>query len=117
MRTDHAAMRGCHGAACDLGRGGWNIMKPVFFAGCLIVSFPLTSTTATAHVKWFVNCNVSDDPLPVQAVFTATFLLFFTLFLILLYLGCTAERPALGANISQLLDRYAAPLHLCSDAL
>jgi len=117
MRTDHAAMRGCHGAAYDLGRVGLKIMKPVLFAGCLIVSLPLTSTTATAHVKWFVNCNVSDDPLPVQAIFTATFLLFFTLFLILLYLGCTAERTALGASISQLLDRYAAPLHRRSDDL
>ncbi|HMI10430.1 MAG TPA: hypothetical protein VK567_02335, partial [Bradyrhizobium sp.] len=117
MRTDQAAMRGCHAAAYDLGRVGLKIMKPVWFAGCLIVSLPLTSTTATAHVKWFVNCNVSDEPLPVQAMFTATFLLFFTLFLILLYLGCTAERTVLGANISQLLDRYAAPLHHRADDL
>jgi hypothetical protein len=117
MRTDHAAMRGCHGAACDLRRIGLKIMKPVLFAGCLIVSLPLTSTTATAHVKWFVNCNVSDDPLPAQAVLTATFLLFFTLFLILLYLACAAERTALGASISQLLDRYAAPLHRRADDL
>jgi hypothetical protein len=91
MRTDHAAMRGGHGAAHDLGRVGLKIMKPVLFAGCLIVSLPLTSTTATAHVKWFVNCNVSDNPLPVQAVFTATFLLFFTLFLILTRLHCRAD--------------------------
>jgi hypothetical protein len=92
-------------------------MKPVLFAGCLIVSLPLASTTATAHVKWFVDCNVSDDPLPAQAVLTATFLLFFTLFLIVLYLGCVAERAALGANISQLLDRYVAPLHHRADDL
>jgi hypothetical protein len=92
-------------------------MKPVLFAGCLFVSLPLTSTTATAHVKWFVNCNVSDDPLPAQAVLTTTFLVFFTLFLILLYLGCAAERTALGANISQLLDRYTAPLHRRADDL
>src|SRR6267154_2442297 len=117
MRTHHAAMRGCHGAAYDLGRVGLKIMKPVLFAGCLIVSLPLTSMAATAHVKWFVNCNVSDDPLPAQAVLTATFLLFFTLFLILIYLGCAAERTALGANIAQLLDRYTAPLHHRADDL
>src|SRR6266436_1077074 len=117
MRTDHAAMRGCHGAAYDLGRAGLKMMKPALFAGCLFVSLPLTSTTATAHVKWFVNCNVSDDPLPAQAMFTATFLLFFTVFLVLLYLGCIAERTALGANISQLLDRCAAPLHRRADDL
>ena len=116
MRTDHAAMRGCH-EACDLGRVGLKMMKPALFAGCLIVGLPLTSTTATAHVKWFVNCNVSDDPLPAQAVLTPTFLVFFTLFLVLLFLGCAAERTALGASISQLLDRYAAPLHRRADDL
>jgi hypothetical protein len=68
-------------------------------------------------VKWFVNCNLSDDPLPAQAVLTATFLWFFTLFLILLYLGCVAERTALGANISQVLDRCTAPLHRRADDL
>lgn len=117
MRTAHAAMRGCRGAVYDLGRVGLKIVKPALFAGCLIVSLPLMSTTATAHVKWFVNCNVSDDPLPPQAVLTATFLLFFTLFLVLLYLGCTAERTALGASISQHLDRFAAPLHRRADDL
>ncbi len=117
MRTDHAAMRGCHAAAHDLGRVGLKIMKPVLYAGCLIVSLSLTTTPATAHVKWFVNCNVSDDPLPAQAVLTATFLLFFTLFLALLYLGCVAERTTLGARISQLLDHYSAPLHRRSDDL
>jgi hypothetical protein len=117
MRTDHAAMRGCHGVTYGLWGIGLKMMKPALFAGCVIVSLPLTSTTAAAHVKWFVNCNVSDDPLPVQAVFTATFLLFFTLFLILLCLGCMAERTALGASISELLDRYAAPLHRRADDL
>ena len=117
MRTDHAAMRGCHGATYGLRRIGLKMMKPALFAGCVIVGLPLTSTAAAAHVKWFVNCNVSDDPLPVQAVFTATFVLFFTLFLILIGLGCMAERTALGANISQLLDRYTAPLHHRADDL
>jgi hypothetical protein len=117
MRIDHAATHRCHGTAYDFGRAGSTIMKPVLFLGGLIVSLPLTSTTATAHVKWFVNCNVSDDPLPAQAVFTPTFLLFFTLFLIVLYLACMAERTALGANISQLLDHYAAALHRRADDL
>jgi hypothetical protein len=83
----------------------------------LIVGLALASTTASAHVKWIVNCNVSDDPLPVQAVFTPTFFLLFTLFLILLYLGCRAERTALGASISQLVNCYAAPLHRRADDL
>jgi hypothetical protein len=117
MQTDHAAMRECHGAAHDLERVGLKLMKPVLSAGCLIVSLPLTSTTATAHVKWFVNCNVSDAPLPAQAVLTATFLVCFALFLALLYLGCIAERTTLGSSISQLLDHHAAALHRRADDL
>jgi hypothetical protein len=117
MRTGYAAMRGRHGAAYGVGRLGLRLVKAALFAACLIVGLALTSTTASAHVKWFVDCNVSDDPLPVQAVLTQTFFLFFTLFLILLYLGCRAERTALGAKISQLLDCYAAPLHRRADDL
>ena len=88
----------------DLEHLGLKMMKPALTVGCLIVGLILTSTTAAAHVKWFVNCNVSDNPLPIQAVFTTTFFVFFGLFLILLYLGCVAERTVLGANVSQLLD-------------
>jgi len=115
MRTGYGAMRECQGTTCDLARVG--LRKPALFAGCLIVGLALTSTAASAHVKWFVNCNVSDDPLPIQAVFTPTFFLFFTLFLMLLYLGCAAERTVLGASISQLVDGHAAPLHRRADDL
>src|SRR5215831_12976023 len=115
MRTGYAAMRECQGTTCDLARVG--LRKPALFAGCLIVGLALTSTAASAHVKWFVYCNVSDDPLPIQAVFTPTFFLFFTLFLMLLYLGCAAERTVLGASISQLVDGHAAPLHRRADDL
>ena len=93
------------------------MVKPVLFVGCLIASLPLTVAAADAHVKWFVNCDASYDPLPAQAVFTSTFFLFSTLFLILLYLGCAAERTALGASISRLLDRYTAQLHRRADDL
>lgn len=110
-------MRGSRGTTYDLEHLGLKMMKPALFAGCLIGSLPLTSTTAAAHVKWFVNCNVSDNPLPVQAVFTTTFFVFFGLFLILLYLGCVAERTVLGANVSQLLDHHTAELHRRADDL
>ena len=113
MRSD----RGCQGAACDLRPVGLKMMKPLLFTASLVVSLAMTATTATAHVKWFVNCNVTDDPLPAQAVLTTTFLLFFILFLIVLGLGCAAERTALGANISRLIDRYTAALHGRSDDL
>jgi hypothetical protein len=110
-------MRGSRETTYDLEHLGLKMMKPALFAGCLIASVPLTSTTAAAHVKWFVNCNVSDNPLPVQAVFTTTFFVFFGLFLILLYLGCVAERTVLGANVSQLLDHHTAELHRRADDL
>jgi hypothetical protein len=110
-------MRGSRGTTYDLEHLGLKMMKPALFAACLIASLPLTSTPAAAHVKWFVNCNVSDNPLPVQAVFTTTFFVFFGLFLILLYLGCVAERTVLGANVSQLLDHHTAELHRRADDL
>jgi hypothetical protein len=31
---------------------------------------------AEAHVKWFVPCNTSDNPIPRSAVLTSTFQLF-----------------------------------------
>jgi hypothetical protein len=93
------------------------MMKLRVFLGSLAVGFLLTSRTAAAHVKWFVNCNASDNPLPAQSVFTATLFLFLTLFLVLFYLGCAAERSAIGVNISQFLDRCTAALHRRADDL
>jgi hypothetical protein len=115
MRADHGAKRVSYRAARHFKRPGLKITKPLSVVGCLIVSLSLTP--AAAHVKWFVNCNVSDDPLPAQAVVTPTFLLFFTAFLVLLCLGCVAERTAPGVNLSQLLDRYTEPLHRRADDL
>jgi hypothetical protein len=68
-------------------------------------------------VKWFVDCNVSDDPLPAQAVFTPTFFLFLALFLPLFYLACKAERTALGASVSGFLDHWTQLLHDRADDL
>jgi hypothetical protein len=110
-------MRGSRGTTYDLVHLGLKMMKPALFVGCLIVGLPLMSAPAAAHVKWFVNCNVSDTPLPFQAVFTTTFFVFFGLFLILLYLGCVAERTGLGATVSQFLDDHTAGLHRRADDL
>jgi hypothetical protein len=96
-------MRGSRGTTYDLVHLGLKMMKPALFVGCLIVGLPLMSAPAAAHVKWFVNCNVSDTPLPFQAVFTTTFFVFFGLFLILLYLCCVARAD--GARC----DRLAIP--------
>jgi hypothetical protein len=38
---------------------------------------------AEAHVKWFVPCNTSDNPIPLSAVLTSTFQLFAALFVVL----------------------------------
>src|SRR6266849_4542363 len=99
MRTVHATIRNCHSPvlnAKDARSKMSRLTKLVIVAGCLVTALISTATTASAHVKWFVDCNVSDDPLPAQAVLTPTFLVFFTLFLVLLFLGCAAERTASG---------------------
>jgi hypothetical protein len=92
-------------------------MKGRVFAGCLVVSLTAMATTAGAHVKWFVECNISDSPLPIQAVFTTTFFLFMALFLAVFYFACEAERTTLGAMISRFLNHWTASLHRRSDDL
>ena len=82
----------------------------------MVSAIPM-ATTASAHVKWFVTCNASDDPLPPQAVFTPTFWLFSALFVTVLYVGCAIEQTKLGASLSELLDRWTEPLHRRTDGL
>lgn len=115
MRIDHAATRKRRWRVRDAVRS--NVMKLLTFAGYFAVYAIATATTAAAHVKWFVNCNVSDAPLPVYAVFTTTFFRYLALFLTLFYLACMAERTAFGSIVLRLLDRCTAPLHGRADEL
>ena len=117
MRSDDTAASGRGELAPDTRSVGSKIAKSVVFIVCVIFSLLLTSVTATAHVKWFVNCNVADDPLPAMDVFTGTFFLFLAIFLVLFYLGCKFEQTTLGTKISQLLDHVTATLHRRSDDL
>jgi hypothetical protein len=104
------------------GRGGgrnhirlrWRVAT---WLGCLVVSAMALATEASAHVKWFVTCNPSDDPLPPAAVFTPTFWLFSALFVTLLFVGCAIEQTKLGASLSRLLDLWTEPLHKRTDGL
>jgi hypothetical protein len=84
---------------------------------CLALSATALATEASAHVKWFVTCDASDDPLPPAAVFTPTFWLFSSLFVTLLYGGCAIEETKLGASVSRLLDHWTEPLHQRTDGL
>jgi hypothetical protein len=93
-------------------------MKWRVFVGCLVVALTAMATTAAdAHVKWFVECNVSDTPLPIRLVFTTTFFLFLTVFLAVFYIACEAEQSAIGAVISRILNRWTGSLHRRSDDL
>jgi len=92
-------------------------VKPSAFAGYLVITSIAMTATAVAHVKWFVNCTVSDNPLPVQAVLTTRFFLFLVLFLTLFYLACMAERTMVGAMLLRLLDRCTEPLHDRADEM
>jgi hypothetical protein len=115
MRTDRTATR----QWCSRWRGAVrsSFMKPTVFSGSLAVYSIATATDAAAHVKWFVNCNVSDAPLPIYEVFTATFFQCLALFLSLFYFACMAERAAFGSVLLGLLDRCTAPLHGRADEL
>jgi hypothetical protein len=115
MRTDHTATREHSSCVRSVVRS--RVVKPAVLAGCFVVCTIVTTAPAAAHVKWFVNCNVSDAPLPLSAVFTTTFFLCLTLFLSLFFLACVAERTAFGSILLKLLDRCTAPLHDRADEL
>jgi hypothetical protein len=106
----------CNLPTLNAGRFGFRVTMPMIFIGCLIFLFPMADS-AWAHVKWFVACNVSDEPLAVGAVFTKTFFLFGALFLTVFYFGCEIEQTALGATISKHLNRLTEPLHRRTDEL
>jgi len=101
-----------HAAARKLSLSARNSIfaKPAVFAGCLAGGVIAVPSIAAAHVKWFVNCNVSDDPLPLHAVFSDTFFMFLMLFLAVFSVACLAERTIIGALLSEVLDRCTQPL-------
>ena len=93
------------------------VAMSAIWLGCLVINAIPMATAASAHVKWFVTCDSSNDPLPPQAVFTPTFLLFSVLFVTVFSVGCAIEETKLGAFLSRLLDRWTEPLHKRTDAL
>ena len=118
MSIDRAADRNDFSGPSRAGRTGSRITKGLIFVSCLVVNFILMTSVASAHVKWFVPCVVSDDPLPLQAVLTPKFLLFLALFLALFYLACVAEQTRFGAVVSKFLDLLTEPLrHRVDDLL
>jgi hypothetical protein len=96
---------------------GSRATTPIIFVGCLLIGLIAMTDSAWAHVKWFVACNVSDDPLPVGVVFTKTFFLCGALFLTFFYFGCKIEQTAFGVAFSKQLNRLTAPLHRRTDEL
>jgi hypothetical protein len=96
---------------------GLLLTPPMIFIGCLLINLFPMADSAWAHVKWFVTCNVSDDPLPIAAVFTKMLFLFGAMFLTLFYFGCEFEQTALGAAITRCLNRLTRPLHRRTDEL
>jgi hypothetical protein len=79
MRIDRLATRERFSGTRDALRS--KIIRLVALSEFFIVCSIAGATSAAAHVKWFVNCNVSDDPLPPYVVFMTTFFQFLALFL------------------------------------
>src|SRR5262245_10606727 len=78
------------------------------FIGCQVIgSIPLADA-ALAHVKWFVTCEPSDSPVPLQAVLTERLMLFSALFMSLFYVACRIEHSAIGGVLTALLGRVTA---------
>jgi len=121
MRIDRAAPCNVNVPVRDAGPAGprrAGPARPIVIAGSVVVvvvnAIPMASV-AHAHVKWFVACNVADEPIPLAAVFTGAFWLFSTLFVALLSVGCAAERTAFGAILARRLDLWSDPLRRRAD--
>ena len=88
---------------------------------CLLACLPIGAIAlagvAHAHVKWFVTCEPSENPIPLQAVLTERFWLFSALFMALFYVACRAEQTAIGAVLTKFLDRATAFLRGRLDVL
>jgi hypothetical protein len=104
-------------AARSIGLAESRIAAAAVWIGCCAVASISMSTVASAHVKWLVTCDASDDPLPLQAVFTGTFWLFLALFVALFYVVCVIEDTCVGAFLSGALDRWTASLRQRADVL
>jgi hypothetical protein len=96
---------------------GSRSVKISLWVGCFAATMISTAPVASAHVKWLVTCDASDDPLPLQAVFTTTFWLFAAVALSAFFVVCVVEDTWFGRSLSSLLDRWTVPLHQCADAL
>jgi hypothetical protein len=117
MSVDHTAILKRHLATLAAAWATSSVAMPMIFIGCLAVDAIAMTTTASAHVKWFVPCQTSEDPLPLEAVFTPTFSLLSTLFVALFYLFCKIEHTAFGTFLTKLLDRLTGRLHERADVL
>src|SRR5262249_30272079 len=84
---------------------------------CLPITAIAFAGVADAHVKWFVTCEPSENPIPLQAVLTERFWLFSALFMALFYVACQAEQTAIGALLMKFLDRATAFLRERIDVL
>jgi len=93
------------------------VATSVILVGCLVINSIPMATVAAAHVKWFVLCDSSDNPIPLQAVLTPTFWLLAALFVSLFSLVCKIEQTAVGALLAELLDRSTKFLHDRADVL
>jgi hypothetical protein len=89
----------------------------VAFIACQVIgSIPLAGVAA-AHVKWFVTCEPSNSPVPLQVVMTERLLLFAGLFISLFYAACKVEQTAIGGFLMDLLERATAFLRERLDVL
>jgi hypothetical protein len=100
-----------------VGTARGRIARPVIVTGCVAASAIPMASVADAHVKWFVPCDVSDNPIPLAAVFTPAFWLFAAVFVTSFSLACTIEQTELGAVAAKTLDRWTEPLRQRRDEL
>src|SRR5262245_40468149 len=116
MRRQRSAME--RGGVTHARSGAGRLLAVVvWLLACLPITAIAFAGVAHAHVKWFVTCEPSENPIPLQAVLTERFWLFSALFMALFYVACQAEQTAFGAVLTKFLDRATAFLRGRVDVL
>src|SRR5215510_4338775 len=116
MRRQRSAME--RGGVTHARSGAGRLLAVVvWLLACLPITAIAFAGVAHAHVKWFVTCEPSENPIPLQAVLTERFWLFSALFIALFFVACKAEQTAIGAFLNECLDRATIFLRERADVL
>jgi hypothetical protein len=91
-------------------RKSLKLLQPLVAVALALPIYVLLAGSASAHVKWFVNYNISGAPRGLEDVVTPNFEYLFGLSVLALLAGCLFEGTHIGAAVQRAMDRVTDPL-------